>query len=367
MGPLDTLTLAVYSLTILLGVPANALALFIFYRRARARLTPNLIYMINLCVSDLAFILLLPLKILEVIWPDWSPPSFLCPFNSMVHFGTLYTSACFLTAVSAGRYLSAAFPLHYRRCKKPLYSCLVCVAIWCLVSFHAVSAGRYLSAAFPLHYRRCKKPLYSCLVCVAIWCLVSFHGALLAILENSLGANATLFTGNGSACYQEFSPEQLALLAPVRLELSVALFFLPLVITAFCYAGCIHVLMKSHLHQQKKRRAVRLAVATLSIFVLCFGPYNVSHVVGYARGENLWWRKVAMLPGACNAFLDPLIFYFLSSTKDHSPAWVWRSVGQRCSSFWQKMTLGDREAGKAQPEKGGASWGTTGPGVGSSK
>uniref|UniRef100_K7G8K3 Free fatty acid receptor 1 n=1 Tax=Pelodiscus sinensis TaxID=13735 RepID=K7G8K3_PELSI len=257
--PLDTLTLAVYSLTILLGVPANALALFIFYRRARARLTPNLIYMINLCVSDLAFILLLPLKILEVIWPDWSPPSFLCPFNSMVHFGTLYTSACFLTAVSAGRYLSAAFPLHYRRCKKPLYSCLVCVAIWCL---------------------------------------------------NSLGANATLFTGNGSACYQEFSPEQLALLAPVRLELSVALFFLPLVITAFCYAGCIHVLMKSHLHQQKKRRAVRLAVATLSIFVLCFGPYNVSHVVGYARGENLWWRKVAMLPGACNAFLDPLIFYF---------------------------------------------------------
>ncbi|XP_075764126.1 free fatty acid receptor 1-like [Pelodiscus sinensis] len=328
MGPLDTLTLAVYSLTILLGVPANALALFIFYRRARARLTPNLIYMINLCVSDLAFILLLPLKILEVIWPDWSPPSFLCPFYSMVHFGTLYTSACFLTAVSA---------------------------------------GRYLSAAFPLHYRRCKKPLYSCLVCVAIWCLVSFHGALLAILENSLGANATLFTGNGSACYQEFSPEQLALLAPVRLELSVALFFLPLVITAFCYAGCIHVLMKSHLHQQKKRRAVRLAVATLSIFVLCFGPYNVSHVVGYARGENLWWRKVAMLPGACNAFLDPLIFYFLSSTKDHSPAWVWRSVGQRCSSFWQKMTLGDREAGKAQPEKGGASWGTTGPGVGSSK
>uniref|UniRef100_A0A8C3FLY4 Free fatty acid receptor 1 n=1 Tax=Chrysemys picta bellii TaxID=8478 RepID=A0A8C3FLY4_CHRPI len=231
--------------------------------------------------------------ILEVVPPGWSPPSFLCPLYSLAHFGTLYASTCFLTAVSAGRYLGAAFPIRYQ-----LY----------------------------------KKPLYSCLVCVAIWTLVAFHGVLLLILETSLGANATLFMGNGTACYQEFSPEQLALLAPVRLELSVALFFLPLVITVFCYAGCIHVLVKSRLHEQKKRRAVRLALATLSVFVLCFGPYNLSHVVGYARGEDVWWRRVALLPGACNAFLDPLIFYFLSSAKDHGLAWVWRSVGQRWSN-----------------------------------
>ncbi|XP_065430166.1 free fatty acid receptor 1-like [Chrysemys picta bellii] len=328
MDPLDTLALAVYSVTILLGLPANTLVLYIFYRRARTRLTPNLIYMINLCISDLAFVLILPLKILEVVPPGWSPPSFLCPLYSLAHFGTLYASTCFLTAVSAGRYLGAAFPIRYQ-----LY----------------------------------KKPLYSCLVCVAIWTLVAFHGVLLLILETSLGANATLFMGNGTACYQEFSPEQLALLAPVRLELSVALFFLPLVITVFCYAGCIHVLVKSRLHEQKKRRAVRLALATLSVFVLCFGPYNLSHVVGYARGEDVWWRRVALLPGACNAFLDPLIFYFLSSAKDHGLAWVWRSVGQRCSSFRQKMTMGHREAGKGQPEKGAASHGSTGPGVGSSK
>uniref|UniRef100_A0A8C8RQX4 Free fatty acid receptor 1 n=1 Tax=Pelusios castaneus TaxID=367368 RepID=A0A8C8RQX4_9SAUR len=328
MSPLDTLALAVYSITILLGLPANILVLYVFYRRARACLTPNLIYMINLCLSDLAFILILPLKILEVAMPEWSPPSFLCPFYNLAHFGTLYASACFLTAVSV---------------------------------------GRYLGAAFPIRYQLCKKPLYSCLVCVAIWMLVSCHGLLLLILETSLGANASLFTGNGSACYQEFSPEQLALLAPVRLELSVTLFFLPLGITAFCYAGCIHVLMKSRLHEQKKRRAVRLATATLSVFVLCFGPYNLSHVVGYARSEDVWWRRVALLPGACNAFLDPLIFYFLSSGTEHGLAGMWQSLGQRCSSFQQKMTFGHRVAGKKQHEKEPAPQRSTGPGVGSSK
>ncbi|XP_074837255.1 free fatty acid receptor 1-like [Carettochelys insculpta] len=328
MDLLDSLALAVYSITILLGLPANSLALYIFHQRARARLTPNLIYMINLCVSDLAFILILPLKVLEVVQPGWSPPSLLCPLYSLIHFGMLYTSSCFLTAVSV---------------------------------------GRYLGAAFPIRYQLCKKPLYSCLVCVAIWSLVSLHGALLFILENSLGANATLFTGNGSACYQEFTTEQLALLVPVRLELSVVLFFLPLGITAFCYASCIRVLIKSRLHEQKKRRAVWLAMATLSIFVLCFGPYNLSHVVGYIRGEDLWWRRLALLPGACNAFLDPLIFYVLSSDKDHHLAWVWCSVVQSCNAFRQKMTMGLRDLGKGQPEKGVASWECTGPGLGSSK
>uniref|UniRef100_A0A8C0QSL1 Free fatty acid receptor 1 n=1 Tax=Chelonoidis abingdonii TaxID=106734 RepID=A0A8C0QSL1_CHEAB len=320
MDPVDTLALAIYSVTILLGLPANILALYIFYHRARARLTPNLIYMINLCLSDLAFILILPLKILEVVPPGWSPTSFLCPLYSLAHFGTVYASTCFLTAVSAGRYLGAAFPIRYQ-----LY----------------------------------KKPLYSCLVCVAIWTLVAFHGILLLILETSLGANATLFMGNGSACYQEFSPEQLALLAPVRLELSVALFFLPLAIMVFCYASCIHVLIKSRLHEQKKRREVRLAVATLSVFVLCFGPYNLSHVVGYARSEDVWWRRVALLPSACNAFLDPLIFYFLSSAKDQGLAWVWRSMGQRLGKGTRKRTLVTTAQGKCLLLESSGDW-TTG-------
>ncbi|XP_053123581.1 free fatty acid receptor 3-like [Hemicordylus capensis] len=309
MGPSAIVPLVVYGLTFLVGLPSNALALYVFYCRAKARLTPNLIYMINLCLSDLLFILFLPLKMLEIGKVDWTMPAFLCPLYNLIHFGTIYTSACFLTAVSVGRFLGAAYPIYYQ-----IY----------------------------------KKPCYSWLVSLGIWILVGFHGVLLFVLETTKNGNSTLFAGNDSSCYEFSKPNELVVLAPVRLELSVVLFFLPLAITSFCYVGCIRALVGSHLHQRKKRRAVRVAVATFCVFVLCFGPYNLSHVVSYIEGEEVAWRQIAVLPSACNAFLDPLIFFFLSSAMDDGIARVWRSLKEKCSSTGLKLALAHRK-GAGQP------------------
>ncbi|XP_015263143.1 PREDICTED: free fatty acid receptor 3-like [Gekko japonicus] len=309
----DVISLAVYGATILLGLPSNALALYVFYCQAKTRLTPNLIYMINLCLSDLVFVLILPLKMLEMGKAEWPMPSFLCPLYNLIHFGTIYTSACFLTAVGVGRYLAAVYPIHYQ-----VY----------------------------------KKACYSCLVSLGIWFLVGSHGLLIFALETARDINSTLFAGNDTSCFSELSEAQVALLAPVRLELSVVLFFLPLAITSFCYVRCIRVLVGSHLNKRKKQRAVRVAVATLTVFILCFGPYNISHVVGFIQREDIWWRNVAVLPSACNAFLDPLIFYFLSSAMDDGITQVWLSLRQKYSSIRLKITLAHGKARSQQPASG---------------
>ncbi|XP_054854876.1 free fatty acid receptor 1-like [Eublepharis macularius] len=313
MGAWEVISLVVYGAIILLGLPSNALALYVFYCRAKAHLTPNLIYMINLCLSDLVFILFLPLKMLEMGPVEWPMPSFVCPLYNLIHFGTIYTSACFLTAVGVGRYLGAVYPIHYQ-----VY----------------------------------KKPCYSCLISLGIWCLVGSHGLLIFALETARDANSTLFAGNDTSCYSEFSPDQMVFLAPVRLELSLVLFFLPLAITCFCYISCIRVLVGSHLHERKKRRAVRVAVATLMVFIFCFGPYNISHVAGFILRMDLWWRTVALLPSACNAFLDPLIFYFLSSAVDDGVTQVWLSLRQKYSSIRLKIALAHGK-GKSHQEPSG--------------
>lgn len=291
-------SLVVYGTIILLGLPANALALYVFYCRAKAHLTPNLIYMINLCLSDLIFILFLPLKMLDMGKVGWNMPEFLCALYNLIHFGTIYASICFLTAVSVGRFLGAVYPIQYQ-----VY----------------------------------KKPCYSCLVSLGIWCLVGLHGMLIFVLENTGGTSLRLFAGNGSSCYSNLTEAQLALLAPVRLELSVVLFFLPLAITLFCYIACIRVLVGSHIHVRKKHRAVRVAAATLSVFALCFGPYNISHIVGFIEMVDVWWRSVALLLSACNAFLDPLVFYFLSTGMDDGLAQVWCSLKEKCGSIPKKL------------------------------
>ncbi|KAG8433736.1 hypothetical protein GDO86_012189, partial [Hymenochirus boettgeri] len=255
----DNLSLAVYVITIFLGLPSNILILYIFFKEARNRLTPNLIYMINLCVSDLVFIMVLPIKLTETFLSNWTLPQILCPLYNLLHYSTIYASVCFLSAVSAGRYLSAAFPIKYK-----IY----------------------------------KKPMYSCLICVVLWAIVIFHVAFVFLVETTQNGSFAFFLTNQDniwSCYENFTVEQLSLVVPLRLELSIVLFFLPFAITLFCYLSCIRILVKSQMHVKLKRKAIRMAITTLAVFTICFSPYNISHVVGFITHDNVWWRKWALL------------------------------------------------------------------------
>ncbi|XP_056399870.1 free fatty acid receptor 2-like [Hyla sarda] len=301
--PLDTLSLVVYVMTMFLGLPSNLLVLYIFFKKARNRLTPNHIYMINLCVSDLVFIVFLPIKIIETFLHSWTLPGILCPLFNFVHFSTIYASICFLTAVSVGRYLSVAFPIKYKIYKKPRYSFLICICLWAIVFAH-----------------------------------VSF----VFLLETSQNGFLQLFLSkiddDKVVCYENFTETQLKMIVPARLELSIVLFFFPLAITIFCYTRCIQILMRSCMHAKHKKRAIRVAVTTLTVFVVCFTPYNISHVVGFVEQSSVSWRKVALLPGTCNAFLDPLVFYFLSTSVDKGFYQAWKSLQQRYSISKRKLS-----------------------------
>ncbi|XP_075697009.1 free fatty acid receptor 2-like [Rhinoderma darwinii] len=299
---LDTLSLAIYVMTMFLGLPSNLLVFYIFFKRARNRLTPNLIYMMNLCVSDLVFIVFLPIKITETFLHSWTLPEILCPLFNFIHFSTIYASVCFLAAVSVGRYLSVAFPIKYK-----IY----------------------------------KKPKYSFLICLCLWAIVFVHVAFVFFLETSQKGNLEMFLSQEDdkvVCYENFTTEQLALIVPARLELSIVLFFLPLAITIFCYTRCIQILMRCCMHVKHKKKAIRVAVTTLTVFVVCFAPYNISHVVGFAEQKSVSWRKTALLPSTCNAFLDPLIFYFLSTSVDQGFYQAWKSLQRKYSISKRKFS-----------------------------
>ncbi|XP_077312680.1 free fatty acid receptor 2-like [Lithobates pipiens] len=299
---LDTLSLAVYIMTMFLGLPSNLLVFYIFCKKAQNRMTPNLIYMINLCISDLVFIMFLPIKIMETFLSGWTLPEILCPMYNFVHYSTIYASVLFLTAVSVGRYLSAAFPIKYKIYKRPIYSFFICIILWALVFLH-----------------------------------VSF----VFVLETTQKGNIEMYLyqeDNKVVCYENFTSRQLELIVPARLEYSIVLFFLPLGITIFCYTRCIQILIKCYLHVKHKKKAIRVAVTTVTVFIVCFAPYNISHVVGFITHESVWWRKAALLPSTCNAFLDPLIFYFLSSTVDKGFYQAWKSLQKKYSMSKRKLS-----------------------------
>ncbi|KAK2088222.1 Free fatty acid receptor 1 [Saguinus oedipus] len=273
------LSFALYMAAFALGFPLNLLAIRGATAHARLRLTPSLVYALHLGCSDLLLTVSLPLKAVEALASGaWPLPVALCPIFAVAHFAPLYASGGFLAALSAGRYLGAAFPLDYQAFRRPCYSWGVCAAIWALVLCH-------LGLVFGLEA----------------------PGGWLDSSNTSLGINTPV---NGSpVCLEAWDP---ASAAPARLSLSLLLFFLPLTITAFCYVGCLRALARSGLTHRRKLRAAWVAGGVLLTLLLCMGPYNASNVASFLNPDMGGpWRKLGLITGAWSVVLNPLVTGYL--------------------------------------------------------
>lgn len=291
------ISLMVYICTFLLGLPANLLVLFIYVRKARKHgATPNVVYALNLCIANLALVSWMPVKVTETVLEGWAFPAVVCPIYSFFLFASLYGSSLLLTAVVVGRYLSIAFPITYKIYRRARTSWLVSGVLWALVLLHL---GFGFFAEGGGHF-------------------VSFSEL------------------NVSTCYENFTPEQLRLLVPLRLEMSVVLFLFPLIMSAFCTLRCVVLVRRSCLPSVGKRRVLGIAISTLVVFVVCYGPYNISHVVGFVLNTNVEWRSEAMLTSSCNVFLEPVIMLMLSP--------------------WTPKELADRLCNRRRPQSRYRSW-----------
>lgn len=269
---IDCIALSVYIFTFLLGLPANLLVLFVYARKACKRgVTPNVVYALNLCMANLALVAWMPVKAMETLLQDWRLPPPICPVYSFFLYSSLYGSCLFITAVTVGRYLSIAFPIVYKR------------------------------------YRRAR---LSCFISIALWALVLIHLSIGLVAER--GANFVSIQGDTSVCYEHFNTSQLQVLLPLRLEMAIVLFLFPLIVTCFCTLRCVTLVQHSNLRPLGKRRVLSVALATLAVFVVCYAPYNASHIVGFVLNENVEWRTYAMLTSSCNVFLEPVVMLMLS-------------------------------------------------------
>ncbi|KAM3596333.1 uncharacterized protein V6R79_012733 [Siganus canaliculatus] len=278
------LLLSGYILTFLTGFPANILAFCTFYRKVRRKTTPIDVLLLNLTISDLIFLVLLPFKMKEAAdHMAWVMPYTLCPLTGFLFFVTIYNSTLLLTAVGVERYLGVAYPLRYYLHRRPRYAIMASITFWILTSVN-------LSMVYIIPYIQWNKGGSS----------------------NSSDTNKSAHPP--TTCYMDFSEEELDIVVKVRLELFLVLFCVPFLICCFCYVNFIVILSRlPNISRRRRLRAIGLALATLLVFTVCFGPYNASHVVGFIRRESEEWRHVALLSSSLNASLDPIIFYFSSA------------------------------------------------------
>ncbi|XP_053303941.1 proteinase-activated receptor 2 isoform X1 [Spea bombifrons] len=268
----------VYIIVFLVGVPSNAIALWVFFFRAKKK-HPAVIYMGNLALADLMFAIWLPLKIsYHLNGNNWIYGEALCKVLVGFFYGNMYCSILFMTCLSVQRYWVIVDPISHSR-KKSRIAFIVSLSIWVLIMLGTI-------------------PLYL--------------------------FNQTVYIPklNITTCHDVLPLEVMAIdMFSYFLCLAVGVFFFPAILTALAYTLMIKTLNESITDEnigKKRKRAIRLIITVLVMYLLCFMPSNILLIVHYSYIKsgaigNIYALYVTVLClSSLNSCIDPFVYYFVS-------------------------------------------------------
>ncbi|XP_028315465.1 type-2 angiotensin II receptor [Gouania willdenowi] len=131
--PMTTIIPTIYSVICVLGTIANALAVCVLAHASRSRRTVANTFMLNLCVSDLLFLLSLPLwAVYYSLGYSWPFGLVACKICGALHNLNLYASIFFISCMSMDRYLAIVHPLRSQISRDPKRAQLTCILVWVL-------------------------------------------------------------------------------------------------------------------------------------------------------------------------------------------------------------------------------------------
>ncbi|XP_068105000.1 proteinase-activated receptor 2 [Hyperolius riggenbachi] len=268
----------IYIIVFIVGLPSNAIALWVFFFRTKKK-HPAVIYMANLALADLLFIIWIPLKIsYHLNGNNWIYGEGLCKVLVGFFYGNMYCSILFITCLSVQRYWVIVNPISVSR-KKTKIAFFVSGSIWVVIILCTV----------PLY-------LYNQAIYITNLNITTCHDVL--------PRNVVVFD-----MFNYF------------LSLAIGLFFFPAILMSVAYALIIKTLNASITDEsigKKRRRAIMLIVTVLVMSLVCFLPSNIMLLVNYATikntgvGDGYAFYITTLCLSALNSCIDPFIYYFVS-------------------------------------------------------
>ncbi|XP_056457001.1 cysteinyl leukotriene receptor 1 [Gadus chalcogrammus] len=267
-----------YSIITLLGMLGNGFALLVLLRTYQKK-SPFQVYMMNLAVSDLLCVSMLPFRIhYYANKGQWYLGDFICRISSYTFYVNLYCSILFMAAMSVSRFLAIVFPVQNIRLVTECRARLACIFIWVFVC--AMSSPFLMS-----------------------------------------GETQDPFT-NKTKCYEPPRTGTSTKLVVLNYLSLVVGFLIPFLIILVCSAGIIRslCLRRTNTHRGAKgSRAIRMIVIVLVTFLVCFTPYHVQRSVHLSFLSNgscerlIFMQKsvvVTLSLAASNCCFDPLLYFF---------------------------------------------------------
>nr|XP_009942677.1 PREDICTED: proteinase-activated receptor 3-like [Opisthocomus hoazin] len=285
---------ALYSVVLLVGLPANALACWVLVTNFRR--CSSTLFLLNLASADLLFVLLLPFKIsYHLLGNHWLFGDYLCRTMVAFFYGNMYSSILFLTCIGLERYISVVHPF-----------------LWKGSSWTRGKAG----------------------VCVGIWLVVGL-GMSPLLLQTQTSHISSL---NITTCHDVIPrKDEHVFFIYYFLSLVGLGFGLPFVLMIISYS-CI--LARLLAEGRRYGQVVRVLVLVLLVFILCFTPSNVLLFIHYmleATGcHNVTYIRytLALALGAFNNCFDPFVYFYISQDFRR---WI-RGAGSCCPGGVKTLT-----------------------------
>lgn len=267
----------VYIIVFVVGLPTNALAIWVFLFRTKKK-HPSSIYMANLALADLLFVIWVPLKIAyHLNGNDWIYGQGLCKVLVAFFYGNMYCSIAFIACISVQRYWAVVNPLGQRQ-RNNCTAVGVSVAIWLVVWLITI----------PLY-------LYD---------------------QDVYSRNLQIHT-----CHDVTRPSQKKTAAGYFLTMGILGFVVPAVVCVISYVQMLRALRNSMADPaiaKRRRKAVVLIVTVLIMFLVCFTPSNIMllvhyiHLLGEAENSLYGFYITTLCLASLNCCFDPFIYYFIS-------------------------------------------------------
>ncbi|XP_041831493.1 C-C chemokine receptor type 6a [Melanotaenia boesemani] len=289
----SALGLYVHPIICILGFVGNSLVIITYalYKKTKSMTD---VYLLNVAIADLLFVLALPFLVYNER-SSWSMGPVACKLLRGSYSVNLYSGMLLLACISTDRYIAIVQARRSFRLRSLSYSRLICAVIWTFAILVSVPTFYFYQFYQPTHFRP--------------FMMVDDED------EDQTSSPPRY------VCELRFEDRDTALKAKVAIpstQLAVG-FFLPLFIMIFCYASIIVTLMKAKNFQRHK--AVRVVLAVVVVFIVCHLPYNLVLLCDTVKMFQLdacsaldaWKTALAVMQSVAylHCCLNPVLYAFI--------------------------------------------------------
>uniref|UniRef100_A0A7N6F8J1 G-protein coupled receptors family 1 profile domain-containing protein n=1 Tax=Anabas testudineus TaxID=64144 RepID=A0A7N6F8J1_ANATE len=254
-----------YSLVFILGFLGNGLVVCVLVKhRNQTNFTD--ICLFNLAVSDLVFVLTLPFYAHFSVVSKWTFGDFMCRFVSGCHYTGFFSSIFFIIVMTLDRYV---------------------------LIIHPNTVGRYRTLRVGIAFT------------MVVW-LLSFSVSLPTFIFTRV-----INESHGLSC--GYDPDEEAERPYVPLATNILGLMVPLTVMVVCYCRIIPTLV--NMRTAKKHRVVKLIIAIVVVFFLCWAPYNISIFLRFLFDKNLRLSiTVTETIAYTHCCLNPILYAFVGQS-----------------------------------------------------